>query len=109
MHTVDRLAQLPAEAFRNPDNFRVAADDWQENADLPRRQAAVIAELAPNVRHFVINANGTWGAEMTDGGILSTYETIGYHSGTAALLRAILDTGKPVIVYRRGLGGVWIQ
>lgn len=41
-----------------------------------------------------------------DGSITSSYETIGYHGHTAALLQGFLDSGVPIRVYRYSeLGG----
>jgi hypothetical protein len=60
--------------------------------------------------YVFISANGTWGAQMKDGSLLTACEKIGYHAGTADLLHGFLDSGVPFKVFRYGTPeGTWLR
>ena len=48
-----------------------------------------------------ISANGCWFADLDAGGHMSSYELVGYHSGSAELLRGLLAGKAKFIVYRQ--------
>lgn len=47
-----------------------------------------------------IGINNVWGANTKDGGCVSSYERIGYHSGSVDFIDGVLSTGCPVVVHR---------
>lgn len=47
-----------------------------------------------------VSANGTWGGDTKNGGIITSYEGIGYHAYTADFWRGILNSGVPVYIFR---------
>ncbi len=105
MPTYETLNKLPAEAFLNPHNFATGFDNTPDNVakDAAMKQyfnGRFVADAHPGITEIFISANGTWGA-CGEGTTVTTYEGIGYHSNTAALLLGFLDSGLPVIVYRR--------
>ena len=47
-----------------------------------------------------IGINNVWGASGKDGSRTSSYERIGYHTGSVDFIGGVLSTGCPVYVYR---------
>ncbi len=91
--------------FLNPNNFRTSFDTPGSDAS----QYAKGLETARNAKSISIGVNGVWGARMLDGASLVSYERIGYHRSTAALLRGFLDSGVLMTVYRQGQEPVKIK
>lgn len=104
------LRALPPAAYLRPENFITEWPADKDPAKCERRYQEGLA-LGPRVRCFNVCANGTWSADMLDGGYMSSYEGIGYHACSAAFLRGILDSGAAVRIYREGgdLEGTLIQ
>ncbi|MEV0471019.1 hypothetical protein [Streptomyces prunicolor] len=101
------LNALPAEDFLKPENFVTEFD--ARNPDYAEEQYRKGLELSEEYGRIVIRAGGTWAAE--DGPVdpvtrartigAYSYEGIGYHGNTAALLRGFLDGPAPIDVERR--------
>lgn len=95
------LNLLSPEAFLRPEDFRTGYDsDSLASAKYAEEQYQTGLGYSKRSRRVFICANGTWGADLDNGGIMTSYEGIGYHAGTAALLRGILAGPAPVVVYR---------
>ena len=92
-----RLRTRPANAFLNPGDFRTPFDTVAD-----KRESRYCDELkrCKDYAEFHIAINGTWSATTHDGGSVTSYERIGYHSYTADLLRAVLDSDCAFIVHR---------
>ncbi|WP_328377067.1 hypothetical protein OHB13_11995 [Streptomyces sp. NBC_00440] len=101
------LNSLPPEEFLKPENFATEFD--ARNADAAERQYRYGLKLSTDYGRIIIRANSTWAAEdgpvdpITRARTLGSYsyEGIGYHAHTAALLRGFLDGPAPVDVERR--------
>lgn len=100
----EELNALPAEAFLHPENFDTQFDAFggEDGAIL---QYETGLRYANEYEEVGISANGTWYAEQKiigkyKGGLMTSYEGIGYHANTAALLRGLL-AGKARFVVRR--------
>jgi len=93
------LEKLPAEDYLNPDNFRTSFDKLHS----PAREAEKHQEgynLGKSAVEVHIGVNSVWGAKLRNGGSASSYEGIGYHALTHALLRGILDSKCKLVVHR---------
>jgi hypothetical protein len=88
--------------YANPDNFRTEEMDKLSTPRHAKMQYRKGYMLGRESRRIAITTSGTIAAELNDGGVLSSYEIIGYHAHTAELLRGILDSQTPIVVYRRG-------
>lgn len=112
--TYAHLRALPPEAYLRPENFITAWSGDKDRALCAKRYQEGLA-LGTQIRCFNVCANGTWSADMLDGGYMSSYEGIGYHAGSSEFLRGILDSGVTVRIYRDsrigrdGENGVLIQ
>jgi hypothetical protein len=93
------LNALPPETFLHPERF-VTEYDGVKNEAYRKQQYTKGLEQGKRACCIWIAANGTWGADTLEGGFISSYEGIGYHAGTADLLRGFLDSGCQVKVYR---------
>lgn len=103
MQTYQQLNSRPASDFLNPDNFVTSYDSLSyTNAAQQYIKGLMAREHYKNV---FISANGTWGAHTHTGGLVTSYEGIGYHANTADLLRGWLDSGIPIVVYRNSKDG----
>ncbi|MFF8629712.1 hypothetical protein [Streptomyces werraensis] len=100
------LNALPPEAFLKPEDFATESDSI--NPLYAAEQYQKGRKLSEEYGRIIIRANGTWAAE--DGPIgpgnartigAYSYEGIGYHAHTAALLRGFLDGPAPIDVERR--------
>lgn len=105
------LNALPPEAFREHERFvtgfDVAGDDYA------KEQYAKGLQVSAEYAEVDISANGTWGArgtagqsENTNDASVSSSEGIGYHRGTADLLRGFLDGPAPIYVHRHSGEGI---
>jgi hypothetical protein len=72
-----------------------------------REQREKALETGAGAVRITIAVNDTWGACRKDGGSTSSYEKLGYHSGTRELMAGFLESGTPIEVYRHGTG--WIR
>lgn len=102
------LNALPPEAFLNPESF---VTSWEGEKDTAYKAKQRKAALEASERAYesggsvYVLANGTWGASA-GGWVLSTYEGIGYHAGTAEVLRGLLEGPAAFYVYRATPEGV---
>lgn len=103
IHTYEELEALEPEAYLNPGNFLTPWDAL--DSSYSRQQYEKGMRIGQEASTVYIAINGTWSARMKDGSHISSYEGIGYHSGTSALLKGFLDSGCRVSVYRRHLKG----
>ena len=87
--------------FLTPAKF-TASEVWPAWANFAAEQYQRGLELAQKWE-IHISANDVWGGYRKDAkgsSDLSSYEKIGYHSGTGELLRGFLDSGRPIFVHR---------
>ena len=91
----DVLNAMPADAFLNPDNFRTGFD----TPALASEQYEKGKKIGTEYKEVHISASSTWGANKPNTA-LSSYEGIGYHAGTADLLKGFLDSGVAIFVHR---------
>lgn len=99
MHHTDQ----PAQAFLDPRNFKTGFDVCALRAN--KRYQEGLAECRDYAEIFIA-INNTVSADLKGcNGRMSGYETIGHHAYSADYLRAILDSGCPVWVYRVGPNG----
>jgi hypothetical protein len=98
MASYSELERLPAEAYLNPDNFRTEYDGRVLGKAEEQYQAGL--EYGRNATRISLSYKGVWGASMKNGAMVSSYEGIGYHAETAALLKGFLDSGCAIVVYR---------
>ena len=63
-------------------------------------------EAGESMEYVAIAVNNVWGGRAKDGGCVSSYEKIGYHTGSTDFIRGVLSTGCPVKVYRYGDTGL---
>lgn len=90
-----------ANAFMNPDLFRKPTDgDIADESTHAHQQYLKALEIARKAEYITIGITDTWGAKMMDGGTMASYEKIGYHRNTYALLKGFLDSGKLIKLFR---------
>ncbi len=95
------LNAMPPEAFLNPALFVTGWDSLPANiASAPAARARGLKLKADGCNSIHITAGGVWGAKGPNF-YIESYEGIGYHANTAALLEGFLASGLPIIVYRR--------
>lgn len=94
------LSEKPAHEYLVPENFRT---DWDGRVGDARREQQYREGLAQSERctRIIIGSNSVWGGTTKDGGSLTSYEGIGYHSCTADLLRGFLDGPAEIVVHRK--------
>jgi hypothetical protein len=93
------IEKLPAEAFLNPNNFTT---DWDKmSPGYAEEQYQTGLKYGKECSKITISERGVWGGTLKNGGYLSSYEGIGYHSCTSHLLKGFLDSGVEIHVYRR--------
>ena len=97
------IEKLPAEAFLNPYNFVTGFDSMSPGYATEQYEAGLKA--GKECLKIIISVRGVWGGILKNGGTLSSYEGIGYHSCTSALLMGFLDSGVEIEVYRRSEDG----
>jgi hypothetical protein len=96
------LTALPARKYLDWQFFRT---DWDVTPARAEKAYQKGVETGKSARYVFISANGTWGAVMLDGGMITSYEGIGYHAHTADLLHGFIDSGAAIVVYRYGAAG----
>jgi hypothetical protein len=87
---------MSPESYLNPDLFKTGWD----TPELDKQQYAEGLKQAEGLQYLTIGYNGCWGGFTKNCGSLTSYERIGYHASTAALLKGFLDSGIPIFVYR---------
>ncbi len=103
------VTDMPAEAFLDPSNFTTGRDGDAGRAN--KRYLDGLAECRDYAKVFIA-INNTVSARLKPcagrnglSGSMNGYEKLGYHAYSADYLRAILDSGCPVWVYRVGSDG----
>ena len=97
---VDQLAALPPEAYLEPERF-VSPLDALLPADAPYRaeQFATGKRTSDENDAVILDWTGVWSA-IRKNGYTTSYERIGYHSGTVELLRGFLAGTAEILVHR---------
>jgi hypothetical protein len=90
------MSNYTADDFRNADNFRTGYDTDAGSKDAYAKGR----RIGMQSKSVTIALNDTWSADGKTGGILTSYQRLGYHADTAALLRGLLDSGVMLAVYR---------
>ena len=90
------LTALPPKAYRFPQMFRTGYDTPESD----KAQYVVGLEHGKDAEYINICANGTWACSHKDGGLTTSYEGIGYHRSTAALLQGFIDSECTIYVNR---------
>lgn len=103
MQTYQQLNSRPASDFLNPDNFVTTYDKLNDAYRITQYEKGLAARK--EYKSIFIGANGTWGAHTHTGGLVTSYEGIGYHANTADLLRGFLDSDIKIVVYRNSEEG----
>jgi len=99
------LNTLDPMCFRYPRMFQADHDTELGN----QKQYERGLEVGRESEYVTICKDGTWSARSLEGVITTSYERIGYHSGTAALLQGFLDSGVEMYVDRYDHGSTRIQ
>ena len=95
------LSAIPPETYLHPEKFQTVTDSLPPSKYAQEQhQKGLLTGL--HAREITVSCSSVWGATMLDGGALSSYEGIGYHSRTAELLQGFLDSGCKIVVYRHG-------
>lgn len=100
------IQALPAEAYLNPETFRTMFDGIPSNVAERDARYADALKVSTEAAEVSISVRGTWSASMLDGSSLQSYEGIGYHANTAAVLQGFLDGPAALVVYRLTPDGV---
>lgn len=90
------LNKLPAETFLDPTKFTTSYD----TAEGSSKQYQKGLDVGRNATTIHIESTGVWSASMKDRSSLQSYEGIGYHANTGALLAGFLDSGARIVVSR---------
>ena len=101
--TYAELAELPAEAYLNPENFVTLYDgsDKHLKNGYGVEQYKKGLKIGQEFDYITLSYKGVWSAGNDDGrSHCRSYEGIGYHACTADLLRGFLDSPARLIVYR---------
>jgi len=103
------LQEFPAEAYLEPSNFQTEHDCTAPGS----RPAAYAVEqyqkglrISKEAKRVTIGVDSVWGCLRRDGGMTRSYEGIGYHAGTCALLTGFLQGPAELVVYRWGPTGI---
>lgn len=96
--TLNELSNMSAESFLNPDNFRTFFDSTSLKYGAEQYAKGLEYGSVAEVVH--ISVRNVWSVVKKDGGNIQSYETIGYHSQTAELLRGFIDSGATIVVWR---------
>lgn len=100
MKSYSELSELPAEAYLDPANFTTSHDSLAANQKYEDKQYRQGLRTGKAALYITLSFKGVWGAVMKGGGSVRSYEGIGYHAHTAALLRGFLDSGVDIDVTR---------
>lgn len=95
------MKSYTAEDFKDPMKF-ITLFDRGEN----KQQYNKGLQLGQKAEYIAISIGNVWSAKLKNGGDVSSYEKIGYHSGTADLLRGFLDSKCTLKVYRETEDGI---
>lgn len=99
--TYEFLNALPAIAFLNWEQFKTELDGtYPTHAAYAVEQYQKGLKIGAESVRVGINPCGTWFADMKGGGMMTSYEGIGYHAHTAELLKGFIDSGCEIIVLR---------
>lgn len=90
------LNALPPETFLDPMKFATDYDTAEGSA----ANYAKGVDLGQKATTIHIESTGVWSASMMDRSSIQSYEGIGYHANTAALLKGFLDSGAKIVVSR---------
>lgn len=96
--TISQLSAMPATAFLNPKNFKTLFD--REGSKYGQEQYAKGLAIGNDAKEVHISIRNVWSATTKTGGSIQSYETLGYHSETAELLRGFIDSGVTIVVWR---------
>jgi len=100
MKTYAELSELAPEEYLN----------WQQFGSWSEEQYQKGLRIGRESTRVSLSVKGVWGSNGKDGSSCSSYEGIGYHAGTGALMKGFIDSGVPIVVYRwSNLDGTWIQ
>lgn len=92
------MSDFTASDFSDPDKFRTGYDTCALRANKRYHDAVVECR---DYSEIFIAVNDTVSATLKVGnGHMNGYERLGYHAYSVEYLRAILDSGCPVWVYR---------
>lgn len=98
--TYAELEEFPAEAYLEPLNFATDSDGWPP-AGYALEQYEKGRKIATEFTEVAISVKSVWGANRSaSGAYLSSYEGIGYHACTCALLAGFLAGPADLVVYR---------
>lgn len=89
MATYSVLNKLPAEAFKNPANFKTEYP-IENDMEYNKKQFQTGLDYSNQSHSVTISGNSVWSCSLKNGGMVSSYEGIGYHACTAALLAGFL-------------------
>lgn len=98
MRTIDTLSQMPATDFL--DTTKLVTNYDGLNREYGNEQYNKGLEIGSKATEVHISVRNVWSAKLKTGGHMQSYETIGYHSGTAALMRGFIDSGVKIVVWR---------
>lgn len=87
---------MDAQLYTNPANFVTGYDSL--NPDYGKVQYQKGLNIGSESHYIFISIYGTWGAMLKNGGMISSYEKIGYHAHTADLLSGFLASGCSIKV-----------
>ncbi len=93
---VSAICSFPASIYNHPRVFRAAWD----SPELDQKQYDKGREVGEESEYITITEKGTWVSQLENGASSTSYEIIGYHASTAALLAGFLDSGTQVYVAR---------
>ena len=99
------LQSLPPTAYLHPRMFKTGFD----TPELDQEQYDKGLEIGKESEYVTIARNGTWSARGLDGVATSSYEGIGYHASTTALLKGFLDSGCEIYIDRNDIGTTRIK
>ena len=101
MRPYSELEQLAPTAYLEWEQFQTDFDGLEANVARQEENHQRGIDIGNRSAYVCISATGVWGAKGKDGSHTASYEGIGYHAGTAYLLKGFLDSGVPIVVYRR--------
>lgn len=100
--TIAELSAMLPDMFLTPENFYTPFDIPGFITEYDRKQYEKGMKYGLESNYITISVSNVWECSLKNGGSVSSYETIGYHSGTHALLRGFIDSGCSIKVYRYG-------
>lgn len=94
------FSKFSANDFLDPNKFKTSMDYSNSN------QYAKGLDISNNAVSIGVSVHDTWWACMKDGSRMTSYEKLGYHSNTCALLSGFLAGSASFQVYRMTDKGV---